>query len=282
MAWNAASQQWERVPAAVDLPSYRVTAQVDRFTEYAVVPLDAPAGTPLPTVSMAAPGMGVYEHDQKALVEVRLSQPMGQVAQVDYSTATVPGNGGLIVGATPGVDYTAVSGRLIFLPGEVSKTITVPIRDPEIADAEPGERFAVVLSNPSGIALGSQSRNEITIGANDGLSWGTLQTAGDEGTTIALTVRLNGPSNASVQVAYATRIGTATQPDFGARAGTLTFAPGETVKTISFKLAADPWDEPDETFWVDLSVPVNAQITGTASAKVIIRAIPTLPSLMEK
>jgi len=70
---------------------------------------------------------------------VTLSAAAGVQIDVNYSTAGQT--------ATSGVDFTATSGTLNFLPGETSKTILVPILSDSIADA--GETFAVNLSNPS-------------------------------------------------------------------------------------------------------------------------------------
>ena len=41
---------------------------------------------------------------------------------------------------------------------------------------------------------------------------------------------------------------------------TLTFAPGETTQTITVPVNGDVLDEADETFFVNLSSPVNATI----------------------
>ncbi len=53
--------------------------------------------------------------------------------------------------------------------------------------------------------------------------------------------------------------------DFTAANGTVTFAPGETSKTIQVTVVGDAVYEPDETFTVGLSNPVNATI-GSGSA----------------
>ena len=48
--------------------------------------------------------------------------------------------------------------------------------------------------------------------------------------------------------------------DYDSAAGSLTFAPGETSKTVTVKVNGDLLDEPDETFFVNASNPVNATI----------------------
>ena len=61
---------------------------------------------------------------------------------------------------------------------------------------------------------------------------------------------------------YATANGTATAPgDYTAIAATtLTFAPGQTSKTITVAVKGDTLDEANETFFVNLSSAVNATI----------------------
>ena len=49
-----------------------------------------------------------------------------------------------------------------------------------------------------------------------------------------------------------------TGDDYIAVAGTLTFVPGQTAQTISVPIKGDPDEEPVETFFVDLSNPINS------------------------
>ena len=90
---------------------------------------------------------------------------------------------------------------------------------------------------------------------------------GDSGTPKAVfTVRLAAPSLQTVSVRYATRDGSAVAgKDYTAASGTLSFPPGVTSQSISVGLLAERVFEGDETFFVDLSAPVNAVI-GRASA----------------
>jgi hypothetical protein len=80
-------------------------------------------------------------------------------------------------------------------------------------------------------------------------------TEGNTGSTNAtFTVTLSAASSQPVTVAYATANGTAT-PAATTRptSGTLTFAPGETSKTITVLVIGDRLAEPNETFFVNLS-----------------------------
>ena len=69
-------------------------------------------------------------------------------------------------------------------------------------------------------------------------------------------------STQTITVDYATANDKATAgEDYQAASGTLTFAPGETTKTVSVQVNGDTLYEPDETFFVNLSNPANATIS---------------------
>jgi hypothetical protein len=89
-------------------------------------------------------------------------------------------------------------------------------------------------------------------------------------TTMSLRVTLSKRSTQAVSVGYATSDGTATAPsDYVSANGTLSFAPGETSKTVAVSVVADTAIEPDETVAVTLSSPVNATIAnGSATATI--------------
>jgi hypothetical protein len=80
-------------------------------------------------------------------------------------------------------------------------------------------------------------------------------------------VSVTGTYVSDVKVDFDTMSGTALEnADFAGGSGTLTFRPcGERSQVVPVPILDDPWDEPDETFTLDLSAPVNASI-GTASA----------------
>jgi len=85
---------------------------------------------------------------------------------------------------------------------------------------------------------------------------------GDAGSAPAsFTVALSKPAASEVTVEYATSDGTAAQPaDYTARSGEVTFAPGESSKTVGVPVAGDTLDEGDETFSVDLGAPTGAVV----------------------
>src|SRR5262249_40580046 len=87
-------------------------------------------------------------------------------------------------------------------------------------------------------------------------------TEGNSGTTNAVfTVSLSAASSNAVTVAYATANGTATAgSDYVGASGVLTFAAGTTSKMVTVTVNGDTTVEPNETFAVNLSSPVNATI----------------------
>lgn len=97
-------------------------------------------------------------------------------------------------------------------------------------------------------------------------------TEGDDGTTDAtFTVTLSKAVDRRVKVGHATSDGTAKSPsDYRATTGEITFAPGDTKKTITVPVKGDTLDEPHETFIVRVSDPTNATLSdarGTGTIK---------------
>lgn len=88
----------------------------------------------------------------------------------------------------------------------------------------------------------------------------------NEGGSAIFEVRLSASSSQTVTVQFDTADGTAVASnqsgagDYQNVTGTLTFAPGETVKTITVHVNGDALDESNETFSVTLSSPTNAVI----------------------
>jgi glucose/arabinose dehydrogenase len=99
--------------------------------------------------------------------------------------------------------------------------------------------------------------------------------AGNEGSStkkpsLSVVVHLSSASASPVTVHYATVDGTADGTDYVARAGTVTFAPGQTSVRVAISLRPDTVREADETFSVVLSSPSGATF-GDDTAVVTIR-----------
>ncbi len=95
---------------------------------------------------------------------------------------------------------------------------------------------------------------------------------GNSGTTaFNFTISLSVATSQTVTVNYATADGTANAPtDYQATSGTLSFAPGETSKTVTVSVNGDTTVEPNETFTVNLTGAVNGTIVGGVGTGTII------------
>jgi chitinase len=127
---------------------------------------------------------------------------------------------------------------------------------------ELNETFVVNLSQAvggiiigDGQGVGTIVDDEPRIGISD-----VSRLEGNSGTTaFTFTVTLSVASGAPVTVNFATVNGSATSgQDYIAQSGTLTFAPGETSKTITIAVKGDRKKETNETFFIDLSGEVGA------------------------
>jgi hypothetical protein len=104
------------------------------------------AGTILdndPQVSVSVDDVSRSESDGPAVFTLSLSRASGKVVTVAYATADGSA-------AAPG-DYATRSGTLVFLAGETSKSVSVPLSDDEVS--EPDETFALNLSNAVNLTL---------------------------------------------------------------------------------------------------------------------------------
>ncbi|GIK54765.1 MAG: hypothetical protein HND44_04905 [Chloroflexi bacterium] len=200
-----------------------------------------------------------------AVFTVALSPTSTQQVTVDYETVD-----GTAVGTS---DYVPDNDTLTFAPGQATQTIAILVNG-DTAD-EPDETFTVHLSNPTNADV-LDGQGTATIIDDDGLPSLTIAdvtiTEGNSGTTTAtFTVSLSPADNNPVTVDFDTVNGTAVaNGDYTAASGALTFAPGETSQPIAITIHGDQIDEGEsETFTVQLSNPVNANLVDDEAAGVI-------------
>lgn len=178
--------------------------------------------------------------------------------------------------ATAGSDYTAVSGSLVFADGETTKTILLPIANDGVT--EPDETLRIFLTGYTDLeTLGFSPVTTVTIQDNNTQLYIFSTTVlfeppgfidfpeGDSGTTNrTVFFRLSAQTSRTVSVDFNSQGSTATSGvDFGAVNGTLTFAPTVTKRTVTVPIIGDTLDEPNETFAIVLSNPVNAALAQT-------------------
>jgi hypothetical protein len=142
--------------------------------------------------------------------------------------------------------------------------------------SELNERFSVTLSNPTGATLGTATAGAVIYNDDSTVTYGTLAVSGapaataegNSGTTpFVFTITRSGDTSATHSASWSVT-GTGGAPanaaDFGGAlpAGTVTFLPGETSRTITVNVAGDTQGEGNETFALSLSNPSAYTVIG--------------------
>ncbi|MGN6368145.1 MAG: choice-of-anchor R domain-containing protein [Phycisphaerae bacterium] len=226
--------------------------------------------TPAETITPELPTVGVTDADARNLgtgnstlsFQVTLASASNSPVTVNY--ATTDGT------AAAGTDYVATNGVLTFAPGETSKTVDVTVIGNGLVS--PSKTMTLTLSAASGailskmVGVGTISNNNVP-----GVSIGSASIEAIDGypyaQTLSFPVTLSSAATFPVSVNYATEnlVG-AGNGEFGrplpyVRAnGTLTFAPGETSKTISVSVTGSS-SYSNFTFGVALSDAANATLS---------------------
>jgi len=207
---------------------------------------------------------GVYAN---ALTITRTTGNTGAI-----SVLVTPSNGS----ATAGSDYNSAPITVSFATGETIKTLTIPIINDAIF--EPTEAFNLKLSNPiGGASIGTQSTSIVTILDNDPAPVGTLAFSGSNYTVNesgvyanALTITRTAGNTGAISVLVTPSNGSATAPqDFSNTPITVSFATGETIKTLTIPIVNDAIFEPTETFNLKLSNPIGGANLGTQSTSIV-------------
>lgn len=188
-------------------------------------------------ISLVAPA-AVVENTASVPVEIRRS---GDIKSVNYRTRDGR--------AKAGTDYLPTAGTLVFSPAVATNIIHVPIVDNASLDGT--RTFSVVIDDGFGFSQESQ----IAIQDNEGLFFdGPLGVAEDAG-SIEVTVRRTGDLN---NLTYRTRDGSARSGiDYLAREGSLTFAPDETVGSLSIPILDNPFVDGFRAFGLELTSGTN-------------------------
>jgi CSLREA domain-containing protein len=230
---------------------------------------------PAPTVAFSVAAYGVNEGGGSRTIIVNRSGALDGPMSVNYATS----NGT----ATAGEDYTVASGTLNFADGETLKTFDVAITNDSWD--EPDETINLTLSNPTGGgSLGANATAVLTIADNDPTPAINITSVtaneGNSGTTaFTFTISLSSPSAQTVGVHYETEEGPGTTPwtDYTPAAGNLSFGPNELSKTVTVNVVGDTAPEPDETFFLFLSVPINATIGTSGGLGTIVNDDSAIP-----
>ena len=225
--------------------------------------------TPAPTVVAVSPAAGATGVQTNAAVSATFSESIDPASVTAGSIQLLDGAGHVVpatVSYTGGLRTASLQPVSPLLP---STTYTAVVHG-----------GAGGILDSAGTALAADVTWTFSTEVPPAISISSLSlTEGNEGTTSAvLTVTLSAPRTTAISVSYATASGTASAgTDYVTTAGTVSFAPGTTSATIAIPVVGDYAVEPDETFFVDLSSPVNATIdVGRAVVSILNDDLPSI------
>jgi hypothetical protein len=206
------------------------------------------------------------------VVSVPAGCPIPSAVVVNYTLAGAAPNP-----ANPGKDYVDAAGSLTFAADTVGGTV-LPVLVTILNDAtdEPNETFVVTLTSPDPTVLIPFTTQTVTItdddlpptvSVSDVVGYPAGQPTGsvleDDGFSqpARFDVTLSAATSFTTSVRYTTANGTATTADYAPLDGVLTFPPGTTTLPVVGAVTADTLDEPNETFFLNLSEPSNGTLT---------------------
>jgi len=216
--------------------------------------LDDDAGGALPTVSIegisATESIGSgFGGPVKFLIT--LSAPSTDEVTVEYRA--LPGT------AWETLDYERNSrGTVTFAPGETSQQVIVSAR--HNGEDEDDEAFVLELFDPGNAVLAGGAkvlRETAFVLDDDGVGLdlalfvsSPVMVEGNSGTTaVTFDIELSRPTDETLTFNYATEDGSAAAPsDYTGASGAVSFAPGETHKTVTVTVAGDMDIEASEFF----------------------------------
>src|SRR4051794_6210522 len=214
----------------------------------AFVPTTAALAAPKGKVRFSATSYTVREGDPgaDAIAHITVTHK-GPAAKVNYTTTSGT--------ATPGSDYTPVSGQLTWNSGDnASKTIDIPVTS-DLA-VEGNETVGLSLRPAKGSVV-ANPKATLTIIDNDGPARYSFETnayaASEADGSKTITVFRAGDPSTAADIGYAVTGGTAPASNYSLTAGTLHFAAGDLSKTFNVGLADNGAHDGDRTVVLGLS-----------------------------
>lgn len=195
----------------------------------------------------------------------------GSTVHVDYETRDVTAQGG--AGCGSDVDYIARSGRISFPPGSLQQTLAIQVcGDTRI---EGVETFDVDLIAAIGGVLVRPSATGTIVDDDDVplLSVESIRVLEPASGNVParFAARLSRASTFESAFSYATQNITATAGgDYVAASGRITIPAGEIEATIDVSVLADSVVEPDESFRLVFSQPLNLALATTQAVAIIV------------
>jgi hypothetical protein len=230
-----------------------------------------------PAIAIGAPQPGKLQIWRDVLLsyegtpglEVSIVRSHGVAGTVSVDVATLEDS------AISPEDFGALDSTLTFAPGEVVKTVFVPI----VTDgqAESDEKWRLALASPTGGATLGVNQNVLAWLFDATLEWPMYSIGdvtiveGDAGQKNATFVVTLTATDHVVPIEWWTSDGgAAAGEDYVGSTGLIQFAPGQTSKTITVPILGDATVEPDESFYVHLYATGQAIVwDGLADARIL-------------
>ena len=275
--------------AAIDPSTFTIAANSTAVaTSFTLRPVNDDVDTADATVTVVTTATGLTQgeatlritDDEESATRVTLAASRLEIAEgAEAATVTVTArhNGAAVADPIPvamsvsGVtaeaeDFAPVADFTLTIPAGAMSAEAQFVLDPEADDLdEPNETLAV-----RGVAdaLTVAPVTLTIIDDDDPPRLAVANVTASEGAgALDFAVTLDAASGRQVSVSYATRDGAAlADTDYGAAAATLTFAPGDTRRTVTVKLIDDDLYEMAETFELALGNPEHATLARAVAA----------------
>jgi hypothetical protein len=217
-----------------------------------------------PTVEFSAPRYVVSEAARVAIITVRRTGSTAGRATVHFATSDGT--------AEDGKDYIGVSQDLIFEAGVPSRNVPIAIVPDPIDEAN--ETVNLMLTDPSGIELGTPATAILTIVDNDVAgqvqfsvpTLSTLESRGPVTIDVVRTRGLSGEATVDVEILPGTTDPAHAPQDFTAKTTTLIFGRGIRSQPVTVDVFDDAVPDGNKSVLLQLANPTDGLMVGPQSA----------------
>ena len=213
-------------------------------------------------------GASAYTAAEGGQVEVTVT-----LSAAPERTVVIPIEATLEGGATSG-DYSGVSSSVTFASDETSQTITfMGTADTDNDDGE-GVKLSFGAPLPAGVTAGTPNETTVTITDDDvpavTVSFGAASYTVTEGSTVSVEVKLDADPERTVTIPITATLGDGAEAaDYSGVPASVTFASGDTSKTITFAATDDTADDDGETVALGFGTRPSGVTAGTPSATTV-------------
>jgi hypothetical protein len=198
-----------------------------------------------------------------AVFRVEMSRPADIPIKLRWAVAGQQGDSWIPgPGSTSFSDFATKAGSITFQPGEVLKEVRIALLDDAVPEQD--EYFGLYLEPRPELTWDSRPGIAVIVDDDTEYEWPALLVEDvfavehDTGTAVALPLRLSRQAATAVQVVVVPRDQAATALLAAPRV--VTFAPGETEKTVVLTVAGDDVAEPLQVFHFDFRDPTGVVV----------------------